>query len=134
MPVVRRYLIDEPYSYAAWKDMVSKAKEAGWDKTSRSAYSHQTIHTDIKFFDTKPRPVRVIHFANEVCFSFNLKSRVFCVVLMSDGTITVDKHLVGLCPYCGYHAQYTTGSVILIQTARTRIENRRRASHYGGNL
>ena len=134
MSIVKRYLIDEPYSYAAWQDMVSKAKEAVWDKTDRMAYSHQTVHTDVKYFSAKPRPVRVIHFASEVCFSFNLKSRVFCVVLMSDGTITVDKHLVGLCPYCGYHAQYTTGSVIVIQTARDRQANRRKALRYGGNL
>ena len=120
MPTKRRYLIDHPYSYAAWLDMISKAKEAGWKRTNRSAYSHQSVHADVKFFDSKPRPVRVIHFTNELCYQFTLKSRVFCVALMSDGTITVDKHLVGLCPYCGYHAQYTTSSVIVIQTARER--------------
>ena len=134
MPEVRRYLIDEPYSYAAWRDMVSKAREAGWDKTDRMAYSHQTIHADVKYFSTKPRPVRVIHFTSEVCFLFNLKSHVFCVVLMSDGTITVEKHLVGLCPYCGYHESFTAVSVILIQTERDRQANRREASRYGGNL
>jgi hypothetical protein len=120
MPTTRRHLIDNPYSYTAFIAMMGKAKEAGWTRTNRSAYSHQTSHADVKYFSTEPRPVRVIHFADEICFSFNLKSRVFCVVLMSDGTITVDKHLVGLCPYCGYHVQFTTGSVLLIQTARER--------------
>ena len=124
MPLKVRYLIDQPYGHAAYQDMIDAAKEEGWKRPCRSAYMQQAQMGDLKFFDVTPRPVRIIHFTNTDCYYFSLDSVVFCVILMSDGTIRVDKHLVGLCPYCGYHESFTTGSVLVVRTARVRRRNR----------
>jgi len=129
MPLKVRYLIDQPYGHAAYQDMIDAAKEEGWKRPCRSAYMQQAQMGDLKFFDVTPRPVRIIHFTNTDCYYFSLDSVVFCVILMSDGTIRVDKHLVGKCVYCDYVSHSVSENVANIRTLRSVVRAKTKRRH-----
>jgi len=126
MPLKVRYLIDQPYGHTAYQDIIDAARKEGWKRPTKSAYMQQAQMADIKFYNVTPRPVRIIHFTNTDCYSFSLDSVVFCVILMSDGTIRVDKHLVGMCVHCEYISYNIPDKIMNMRALRSIVRAKER--------